>query len=380
MGSSPNCTLKPSNSFEWRKIVFEMVTSMGIRLAKAPNPSRLSKTWQSLKHPKNSSIPSKPDRAHICTISGAIQMTPPPGFSTPPHIPNVNTNEIPPVTTTVFAATTPGNTPFAYRASTSIDPTPMISSAFIEANYEILECLLRYRRSAHVSNGLVPTHVNPYSQPFVGIINGQTLSFPFQAQTGNPPVGGTSVYPPQGGQQKRFTKTHLAIHNIKQREGESVRAFATRTRNLVEHLSTDLPSTYKGLMEKTYTWIEAREVATNGAPNDRRDNFESLFKTPRDILAIEKVAKTFEQPPRLPRRQLAHLVKGIKRKREKVSDTQLGEWKKERRNAEPVETFVLMISRRSCNPRKRYVEEDYNKVGEITFPPLSDKSSVDQSS
>ncbi|GKC75637.1 reverse transcriptase domain-containing protein, partial [Tanacetum coccineum] len=74
-------------------------------------------------------------------------------------------------------------------------------------------------------------------------------------------------------QQKRFIKTHLAIHNIKQREGESVRAFATRTRNLVEHLSTDLPSTYKGLMEKTYTWIEAREVATNGAPIDRRDNF-----------------------------------------------------------------------------------------------------------
>ncbi|GJT06628.1 putative reverse transcriptase domain-containing protein [Tanacetum coccineum] len=33
---------------------------------------KLSKTWQSLKHPKNSSIPSKPDRAHIYTISGAI--------------------------------------------------------------------------------------------------------------------------------------------------------------------------------------------------------------------------------------------------------------------------------------------------------------------
>ncbi|GJR38511.1 reverse transcriptase domain-containing protein [Tanacetum coccineum] len=99
-------------------------------------------------------------------------------------------------------------------------------------------------------------------------------------------------------QQKRFTKTHLVVHSIKQREGESVRAVATRytddtlhilglyvdqrifgfihglkARNLVEHLSTDLPSTYKGLMEKTYTWIEAREVATNGAPNDQRDNF-----------------------------------------------------------------------------------------------------------
>ncbi|GKB17046.1 reverse transcriptase domain-containing protein [Tanacetum coccineum] len=83
-------------------------------------------------------------------------------------------------------------------------------------------------------------------------------------------------------QQKRFIKTHLAVHNIKQREGESVRAYATRTRNLVEHLSTDLPSTYKGLMEKTYTWIEAREVATNGAPNDQRDNFERSRKSSWD--------------------------------------------------------------------------------------------------
>ncbi|GKD98346.1 reverse transcriptase domain-containing protein [Tanacetum coccineum] len=77
-------------------------------------------------------------------------------------------------------------------------------------------------------------------------------------------------------QQKRFIKTHLAVHNIKQREGESVRAFATR--NLVEHLSIDLPSTYKGLMEKTYTWIKAKEVANNGALNDRRDNFERSRK------------------------------------------------------------------------------------------------------
>nr|GEU34302.1 reverse transcriptase domain-containing protein [Tanacetum cinerariifolium] len=36
--------------------------------------------------------------------------------------------------------------PFAYRASTSTDPTPMISLTFVEANYEILESLLRDRR------------------------------------------------------------------------------------------------------------------------------------------------------------------------------------------------------------------------------------------
>nr|GEW53026.1 hypothetical protein [Tanacetum cinerariifolium] len=104
-------------------------------------------TWKSLKQSKNSSILSKPDRAHICTISEAIQkLTPPPGFSTPPHIPNVNTNERQPVTTTVFVATTPRNTPFAYRASTSTDPIPKISPAFVEDNYEIVKSLLRDRR------------------------------------------------------------------------------------------------------------------------------------------------------------------------------------------------------------------------------------------
>ncbi|GJZ63069.1 hypothetical protein Tco_0619490 [Tanacetum coccineum] len=77
-------------------------------------------------------------------------------------------------------------------------------------------------------------------------------------------------------QQKKITKTHLAVHNIKQRDVKSTRAFVTRytddtlqilglhkeqrisgfvhgvkTRSLVELLSTDLPTTYKGLMEKT---------------------------------------------------------------------------------------------------------------------------------
>nr|GEV70956.1 hypothetical protein [Tanacetum cinerariifolium] len=53
------------------------------------------------------------------------EITPPSGFSTPPQIPNVNTSERPPITTTVFAATTPENTPFAYHASTSANHNPM---------------------------------------------------------------------------------------------------------------------------------------------------------------------------------------------------------------------------------------------------------------
>ncbi|GKA89363.1 hypothetical protein Tco_0811175 [Tanacetum coccineum] len=83
-------------------------------------------------------------------------------------------------------------------------------------------------------------------------------------------------------------------------------------------------------MEKTYTWVEAREVATNGVSSDRRDSFErpkksswdnnrgqknkdrfspyrgpnhgllsNLSKSPREILATERAAKSFEPPPKM---------------------------------------------------------------------------------
>ncbi|GKF09350.1 hypothetical protein Tco_0043574, partial [Tanacetum coccineum] len=53
-----------------------------------------------------------------------------------------------------------------------------------------------------------------------------------------------------------------------------------KTRSLMEFLSTDLPTTYKGLMEKTYTWIEAKEVATNGATNGHQKGFVRFGKGP----------------------------------------------------------------------------------------------------
>nr|GEX24710.1 reverse transcriptase domain-containing protein [Tanacetum cinerariifolium] len=48
-----------------------------------------------------------------------------------------------PTTTTMFAATTPENMPLGYRASTLTNPSLVISLAFLEANYETLESLLR---------------------------------------------------------------------------------------------------------------------------------------------------------------------------------------------------------------------------------------------
>ncbi|GKA72412.1 hypothetical protein Tco_0778628 [Tanacetum coccineum] len=58
----------------------------------------LSKTWQSFKHPNNSSILSKPDRAHICTINAATPSAsvsqPRPSFGSVPSFRDVSRDAI----------------------------------------------------------------------------------------------------------------------------------------------------------------------------------------------------------------------------------------------------------------------------------------------
>ncbi|GJS70479.1 hypothetical protein Tco_0703320 [Tanacetum coccineum] len=242
--------------------------------------------------------------------------------------------------------------------------------------------------SLHIPTGLVSILVNPYSQPYVNLANGQALNFLFQAQI-------------------------------------------------------DLPSTYKGLMEKAYTWVEAREVATNGVSNNRKDDFErskkfswgnnigqkdrgrfslykgqnhkrlsNLVKSPREILATKILAKTFEQPPRLlganwskdktrychfhkdyghetnqcrelkhqikeavKSGKLAHLVKRVKEKKEKTIGTRSEQRKKEEKKPTLDKFSVLMISGKTCNMKKRHTNQD--GIGEITFPPLPNVGSSD---
>ncbi|GKE74876.1 hypothetical protein Tco_1536917, partial [Tanacetum coccineum] len=70
-----------------------------------------------------------------------------------------------PTTTTMFAATTPENTPLAYRVSTSTNPNPVISPNFMEANYETLESLLRNRRRQICNNDL-PTELEYFSEDY----------------------------------------------------------------------------------------------------------------------------------------------------------------------------------------------------------------------
>jgi hypothetical protein len=64
----------------------------------------------------------------------------------------------------------------------------------------------------------------------------------------------------------RYTDETLQILGLHEEQRISVFVHGLWNRHLVEFLSTDLPKTYKGLMERTYTWIEAKEVCTNGAP------------------------------------------------------------------------------------------------------------------
>nr|GEY16173.1 hypothetical protein [Tanacetum cinerariifolium] len=159
-------------------------------------------------------------------------------------------------------------------------------------------------------------------------------------------------------QQKKQTKTHLAINGIKIREGESVRAFITRyideitqiirlnedqrisgfvhrvkIKSLVKFLSTELLRGYDELMKKVYSWLQVEDSTSKGRPvtfmdgvagekpqkrrpwegvgkknKERRDKYspykepnlwilKSLTKSPREILAFEKVVKTFTKPP-----------------------------------------------------------------------------------
>ncbi|GKB93115.1 reverse transcriptase domain-containing protein [Tanacetum coccineum] len=80
--------------------------------------------------------------------------------------------------------------------------------------------------------------------------------------------------------QKKFTKTYLTVHNINQREGESTKAFVTRyTNDTLQILGLHEDQRISYFVNGLRTRIEAREVATNGALNDQRENFKRSRKS-----------------------------------------------------------------------------------------------------
>ncbi|GKB32330.1 hypothetical protein Tco_0871731 [Tanacetum coccineum] len=160
----------------------------------------------------------------------------------------------------------------------------------------------------------IPTHVNPYPQPNAVLTYGQPLSYFSYAQGGTPcrfrrPTLSSlmryvSLMPPMK------ATTILGLH-----EEQRVSGFVhgMKTRSLMEFLSTDLPITYKGLTEKTYTWIEAKEVATNGVPNDHRDSFDMFNKGSSwdNNKGRKKIGGRFNSPHNLLLRRTAMQKMGI---------------------------------------------------------------------
>lgn len=74
------------------------------------------------------------------------EVTPPPGFSSLTPLPVTDANNLPPITVSTFTTRShPEITP-NHHASTSANPELIISPAFVDANYEKLESLLRARR------------------------------------------------------------------------------------------------------------------------------------------------------------------------------------------------------------------------------------------
>ncbi|GJY49930.1 reverse transcriptase domain-containing protein [Tanacetum coccineum] len=310
------------------------------------------------------------------------------------------------MTTIVFTATTPQNTPSAYRASTSANPNPMISPAFVEANYEVLESLLNGRKgsrggimpkvvrpseivnrekgnigvnlppllAAHLRrnesgqllqssltsvhgghqpltniggnlppngsvtpfvrwiedypllNGLkMPSHIGSYDGKgdtdnflhlFEGAIHMQKWLMPVACHMftytlkesariwWNSQKAGSILnyedlkakFRSHFSQQKKFTKTHLAVHNIKQREGESTRAFVTRyTDDTLQILGKTLKDQENSL--RTITEDIKVEIDHGHDTNDCRQLRNQ----------IEEDVKSG---------QLSHLVKGIKKERD----------------------------------------------------------------
>ncbi|GKA03234.1 hypothetical protein Tco_0676015 [Tanacetum coccineum] len=259
--------------------------------------------------------------------------------------------------------------PLTHHASTSTNPDPMISPAFVEANYEEYdeEREIVDDNRSHGMNLplLLAAHLGSSE-------NGQPLqSFFTSAYEGRQPstnIGG-NPHPNDG----LKMPSHVGSYDGKGDPDNYLHLFEGSIQG-------------SDRFQKNSSW-------DNNKGKKNRDRFSSyrgsnhgmlsnLSKCLKEILATEKVAKTFEQPPRfleskrskdtskychfhedhrhdtnqcqelrhqieeaIKSRQLAHLVKGIKKGKAKISDTQL-------------------------DAKKKSVEKFVKEVGEITFSPV----------
>ncbi|GJT50541.1 hypothetical protein Tco_0976698, partial [Tanacetum coccineum] len=287
----------------------------------------------------------------------------------------------PPVTTTVFAATTPENTSFAYRASTSANPNPMISLAFVEANYE-LEPRPRPTRETTLPLRLRSPGVRMQRKRVVGFEEAPNRegsragrnaegSMPLEIEAkenGNrrmnlPPLLAAYLGRNESGQPLQSSLTFVyGGHHPSTNIGGNLPPnaylwFCSRFKEK-ELGQTPLNGQWSSEWKKTYIWIEAREVATNGALNDRRENFKRSKKSSWDNNRGQKSRDRADFPP-------------CERNKERAKSSKNQVEGKKDKGAMPAEAPILMIRQKESYTRDNVSEEFISGGREITFPSVT---------
>ncbi|GKC19198.1 hypothetical protein Tco_1021348, partial [Tanacetum coccineum] len=317
------------------------------------------------------------------------------GFSTLTPLPGPNVSELPIITASTFTTRSPNNTPLANRASILAILNLVISPAFIEANYEVLESLLRDRRR-HVCNEDVRTELDYYSEEYdeereMEPRPTRMMEATPILQTGSPRArrhrGRVVEFKEAPNRDKSRVEresdgrrpSERRVEDDRSHEGNLPQLLAAHLgRNKNGHpLQSTLTSGYGGNQPSITLGgnplSNAKKVATNGAPNDHKEDsnkfskgfsldnnkgrkkiwerfspykgsnhglLENLVKSPREILAIDKAANAFEQPPCMA----------------KASDTQLGEWRKGDKYVAPTKALILMNSREDHIMKRKIME------------------------
>ncbi|GJX41919.1 hypothetical protein Tco_0256909 [Tanacetum coccineum] len=294
---------------------------------------------------------------HLAYFSGMTngrEESPPPGFSTLTPLPGPNVGELPPITVSTFTARTLENTPLANHASTLANPNPAISPAFIEANYEVLESLLRERRR-QMHNKDLRTELEYYSE------EGRVVEFEEALNKDGSKVERES--------EGRRPSEQRAEDNENHRVNLPPLLAAHLGRNENDQpLHSMLTSAYGGHQS-------SNNSGGNLPPNSTHLSYSAPPFIPNSIQPFSIQIPTHVNPElrhqikeAMKTRQLAHLIKGIKKGKAKVSDTQLGEWKKGDKDTTPAKTPILMINREDHTSKRKSVEDLVSGIGKITFP------------
>ncbi|GJR56516.1 reverse transcriptase domain-containing protein [Tanacetum coccineum] len=299
------------------------------------------------------------------------------------------------------------NTSLTNHASTLANPDPAISLAFIESNYKVLDSLLReWRRQTR--NEDLCTELEYYSEEY----DEEREMKPRPARDA-PNRDGIRVERESKG--RRHSERRVKDN---ENRGIFLPLIKARWRRLtIRSKQNRLPPTEPQLTTKRALTGSVKVLpgtttkgGSKGSPYRGFNHglLSNFSKSPREIIATDKVAKTFEQSPcmvgskrlrdmskychfhedhrhdtnqcqelklqieeAIKSGQLAYLVKGIKKGNAKASDTQLDEWKKGVKDTIPVKAPILMINRESYVSKRKSVEDLVGDIGHITFQPIT---------